>query len=435
MTTLSKVHNIDARELDKVLNKAIVDATITSPPYFDLKDYGHKAQIGFGQEYEAYLSDLELVFKKVYRATKKNGSLWVIIDTFRKGNAVVPLPFDFSNRLKNVGWQLQDIIIWHKDKTLPWAKKGQTRSILEYVLFFTKGTTFKYYTDKERQFDPGQLKQWWIKYPERYNPKGKALDGIWKYPIPIQGSWGSGYIRHFCPLPPELIARIIRLSTKRGDVVFDPFAGSGAVLAQAAYMNRRYIGVELNRKYISMFNRHLEATLKIKRQEYLGQNKTKRAQNVFENLILDLRVLKYARVLYKLLDSKCRDNIQSILVEKKSIRGSANTLAAAKYTIFLKQLGASVGKCRNDLGEIISRPPLSKFGVKPEFVFLSAKGLGKVALKRDINFYTTTATHKRAKVLGDQWREAVYILSHIKVDLSEKGFSQLGLDYSASIRN
>ena len=69
---LNKIYNIDSRKLDKIVNKKIINVTITSPPYFDLKDYGSKNQIGFGQEYDEYLSYLTCVFKKVYDITKES---------------------------------------------------------------------------------------------------------------------------------------------------------------------------------------------------------------------------------------------------------------------------------------------------------------------------------------------------------------------------
>src|SRR5262245_55429665 len=122
---LNAIHKKDARKLSDLLGKKIVDVTITSPPYFDLKDYGYSEQIGFGQDYKTYLENLKLVFEKVYNCSKDSGSLWVIIDSFRRENEVTPLPFDFSNKLKEIGWKLQEVIVWVKDKTVPWAHQGQ----------------------------------------------------------------------------------------------------------------------------------------------------------------------------------------------------------------------------------------------------------------------------------------------------------------------
>ena len=122
---LNKVYNTDARMISSVLDSDVsIQTTITSPPYFDMKDYGVDNQIGYGQIYQEYLQDLRLVFSEVLARTAEDGTLWIIIDTFKRHNNVVLLPFDLARELQKVGWYLQDIIIWKKDKTVPWSAKG-----------------------------------------------------------------------------------------------------------------------------------------------------------------------------------------------------------------------------------------------------------------------------------------------------------------------
>ena len=171
------------------------------------------------------------------------------------------------------------------------------------MLFFSKSPKFKSNKDKVRVFDTRQLKKWWIKYPERYNPRGKALDEIWEYPIPVQGSWGKQYIRHFCPLPQDMVSNMIQISTDEGDVVFDPFAGSGTVLSQSAYMNRPYLGFELNSSYIDKFTSYLLETLEAGKANYHKMLKDEE-QTVFEEQILNLRALKYGRMLVKVIQEE-----------------------------------------------------------------------------------------------------------------------------------
>ena len=144
---INKIHKYDARDISKLIDNPIIDVTITSPPYFDMKDYGYTEQIGFGQNYENYLEDLRKVFEGVYACTKNTGSLWVIIDTFRRAGSVVPLPFDFANKIAPIGWKLQEIIIWGKDKTVPWAHNGQMRNLFEYILVFSKTDNYKFFID------------------------------------------------------------------------------------------------------------------------------------------------------------------------------------------------------------------------------------------------------------------------------------------------
>src|SRR5438132_8638232 len=118
------IHIHDSRKISEILPTKVIDVTITSPPYFVLKDYGVRQQIGYGQSYDVYLSDLAQVFLQVYSATKPRGSLWVVIDTFQRNQELLPLPFDLAAKLKTIGWVLRDVIIWKKLRTLPWIHQG-----------------------------------------------------------------------------------------------------------------------------------------------------------------------------------------------------------------------------------------------------------------------------------------------------------------------
>jgi DNA modification methylase len=407
----SKVFHQDSRKIGQFLPSEIkIQTTITSPPYFDMKDYGVDNQVGYGQEYSDYLNDLKIIFKQVYDATKDDGTLWIVIDTFKRNNAIVPLPFDLAYQLKNVGWLLQDIIIWKKDKTVPWTSKGFVQRKFEYVLFFSKTPVFKYNKDRVRVYDTRQLKKWWVKYPERYNPRGKALDEIWEFPIPVQGSWGNEYIRHFCPLPKDMVANMISISSDENDIVLDPFAGSGTVLSQSAYMNRQYIGFELNDEYIKQFKTYLNKTLKKGKEEYkklLNNNN----QTSFETIIWDLRVLKYGRILINELEKRICCKTLKIFVEK--IEDNTTTPYNVKYTI--------CGIRRDDIimgyiNDIISKPPLSKFEIRPLFIFSTAK-----PKTRNCFFYSKTNSYSYIKD-GNVDDEKVKVISHIKVDLNEKDY-------------
>lgn len=95
------VYNEDSRKMSSILPTDItIQTTITSPPYFDMKDYGVDGQIGYGQKYNDYLQDLKSVFSQVFEKTSNDGTLWVIIDTFKRNNAIVALPFDLVEKLK-----------------------------------------------------------------------------------------------------------------------------------------------------------------------------------------------------------------------------------------------------------------------------------------------------------------------------------------------
>lgn len=403
------VYNADSRNLSEILSDNIkIQSTITSPPYFDMKDYGVEGQVGYGQEYEVYLNDLQNIFKQVYDYTKKDGTLWIVIDTFKRNNTVVPLPFDLASRLGQIGWLLQDIIIWKKDKTVPWSSSGFTQRKFEYVLFFAKHPHYKYNKDKVRVYDTRQLKKWWIKYPERYNPRGKALDEIWEYPIPVQGSWGDKYVRHFCPLPKDMVSNMIQISTDEGDLVFDPFAGSGTVLIQAAYMNRKYLGVELNKSYIEQFKKYLHNTYESGKSEY-DKISTNSDQNDFETQILNLRALKYGRMLVKKLDEET-GFVLKIIVNREGYNNNNKSLVRFSF------INTSSPIAEDIITKLINKAPFSKFEIEPLFEYLND-------IPKDNNLYcysiSNSYSYMRNVAIDDP---SVKVISPIMVDFNEKDY-------------
>ena len=302
---LFTVHEGDARNLDHLLrdysspSDPLLTATITSPPYGDLKNYGHRDQIGFGQPYEEFLVELRRVFRTVHAHTREDGCLWVIADSLRPQDEglrrLEPLPFQIAEQLQEVGWTLREVIIWKKDKTLPWSGRGRLRNAFEYVLFFVKSASYKFHVDRLR--DPDELEEWWVKWPERYNPAGKVPDNVWEFPIPVQGSWGATTIQHACPLPPDLVRRLVLLSTDPGDVVLDPFAGSGVVPAEAERLERNAIGVELVKKHITSYTRFVRPEILARGLSLSGESAAEPTDLTAK--ILNLRALKYPRVLMR----------------------------------------------------------------------------------------------------------------------------------------
>jgi DNA modification methylase len=334
------------------LDGDLVDLTITSPPYADMKDYGYDpdAQIGIGDSYEDYLDDLRRVFQQVYDITRDHGSLWVVVNTFSQDGNMFELPSDISRicqqlngqqtcpecsttttdvplvagnsghqaKCINCGyttgandnsWILQDIVIWDKTRALPYSSPGKLRNVFEYVLCFSKTAEVKFDLNDIRVSDPSQFKSWWVDYPERYHPRGKLPDNIWEFTTPAQGAFGHGNIDHPAPFPPAMVERILRLTTDPDDVVLDPFAGTGMVLAQADAMDRRPLGFELSAEYCEAYETIKEdvkdqwdndgrsqSNIRNERQENLaeiitGLRQTKQAREVIRE-IADRQQLK-----------------------------------------------------------------------------------------------------------------------------------------------
>ena len=130
----------DSRNIEKILKKNKVEKPqliITSPPYFDVKNYeGAKKQIGFGQNYGEYLKDIVTIFQKCYEVSSPNATFWMIADTIKKDGTTIPLPFDLHRELTNSflsTWKLKDLIIWNKAKNIPWNAKGRFKNHFEYI--------------------------------------------------------------------------------------------------------------------------------------------------------------------------------------------------------------------------------------------------------------------------------------------------------------
>ncbi|HUV02019.1 MAG TPA: site-specific DNA-methyltransferase [Desulfobacteria bacterium] len=251
----------DSRDIEGIFRKHKIikpDLIVTSPPYFDVKNYeNNDGQIGFGQDYDAYLNDIIKIFQKCYELSSSHATFWMVMDTVRKDGVTVPLPFDINKELANQPsqtWRLKDVVIWDKTKNIPWNAKGRFKNHFEYIFFYAKDEQYKFNIDKIREI--ADLKKWWLTYPERYNPRGKAPSNLWEFTTPIRG-WGNGCLNHFCPFPFPLAERIISISTDENDFVFDPFAGSGSVIAMASVMNRNAVGIDINEKYKQQFEREV----------------------------------------------------------------------------------------------------------------------------------------------------------------------------------
>ncbi|NQV18460.1 MAG: site-specific DNA-methyltransferase [Armatimonadetes bacterium] len=321
MNEILKYYIGNARNIDAIFKRRNIpkpSLIISSPPYFDLLDYdGVKKQIGFGQNnYELYLNDVVTVFHKCYELAEDNATFWLIVDTLKKKGELITLPFDINRKLKEYKetWKLKDIIIWDKEKNLPWNSKGKFKNQFEYILFFTKSSNFKFKMDAIREIN--DLKKWWLSYPERYNPKGKAPSNVWQFTIPIRG-WGNGKQNHFCPIPFPLAEKIISISTDNEDVIFDPFAGSGSALALASNMGRHAYGIDINMNYKKRFMKEIITGAKSywdKRKAELKHNSN--AIKKFSTTNRNLRKLKVATAIAKHINSTYSNAFVYVLLNK-----------------------------------------------------------------------------------------------------------------------
>lgn len=217
-----------SESMDKIDDKS-VDMVVTSPPYWDLKDYYKKNQIG-QESYEIYSDRMYSVWEQCYNKLKDDGSIWININIrTRNGNPIL-LPKLFAEQCKKIGFVYRGILIWHKSSGIPTSARNLSDHH-EYVLIFTKSDKSKIDVNKIKMY--GDYKNSDISGKLFWNINRKA------------GSVGKNTI-HPAIFPTELINRIINVSTVKGELVVDPFLGSGTSLIASINNQRRFIGYEFN---------------------------------------------------------------------------------------------------------------------------------------------------------------------------------------------
>jgi hypothetical protein len=231
-------------------------------------------------------------------------------------------------------------------------------------------------------------------------------------------------VRHFNPLPPELVERIILLTTDEGSVVLDPFAGSGAVLAQADVMGRKYIGLDLNQSYQEMFEqRVLPAIRALHAHSTEAAQAVERNKKTFGRLIHSLRKTKYPKELVRLYR---REHGSLELEAVLAVQGSkANHLEV----IFLFPRASEVPlDFLPRAKELSKRPPLSKYSVEAVLTaysidlvsreWLKDKGLN---LKKRVYLYAGGRVYKWAESLSvEDWLQ--FIENRERTELSKQGY-------------
>lgn len=206
-----------------------IKLAVTSPPYWNLKDYFKKGQIG-QESYNVYLERMKTVWSQCYDKLSNDGSLWININIRIQNGKAITIPHDFVKMCRKIGFFYKGVVIWHKSSGIPTGDKNIVDRH-EYVLLFSKKEEFKVnysvfaeYSDYKNEHMNGGV--FW-------NINRKA------------GSVGKKYI-HPAIYPNALVARIVKATTNIGDVILDPFLGSGTSIIAAEQCGRRCIGFEYN---------------------------------------------------------------------------------------------------------------------------------------------------------------------------------------------
>ena len=282
-----------------------VQMCVTSPPYYGLRDYGgESSQIGQEQTPEEYIEELVKVFREVKNVLADDGTLWLNIgDSYynyrpgkgqsypkqtvsktkqdlpdkcnKRGNKLeglkekdlIGIPWLLAFALRKDGWYLRQDIIWHKPNPMPESVKDRCTKAHEYIFLFSKNK--KYYYDNEAIKEPA--KDWGTRdrTKGKYHNKGTGLSphtGLNKsYPTKNKRSVWSVTNKpykgtHFAVFPPDLIEPCILAGSKKGDLILDPFMGSGTTAMVSKQLDRHYIGCELHEEYKSLIDSRLPNT-------------------------------------------------------------------------------------------------------------------------------------------------------------------------------
>lgn len=257
LKTKHRVINGDSRNMNELPDNS-VDLVITSPPYWQLKDYGTENQIGYNDSYEEYINHLNIVWKECYRVLDNGSRLCVNIgDQFARAvyygrYKVIPIRTEIIKFCEAIGFDYMGAIMWQKKTTsnttggaslmgsYPYPKNGIISIDYEFILIFKKLGTPKKPTNEIKELSK-MTKEEWKTY----------FDGHWYF----GGAKQDGHIAMF---PEELPRRLIKMFSFVGDTILDPFLGSGTTSLAARNLNRNSIGYEMNPEFIPFIKRKLE---------------------------------------------------------------------------------------------------------------------------------------------------------------------------------
>ncbi|MGB6094239.1 MAG: DNA methyltransferase [Moheibacter sp.] len=222
----------------------------TSPPYWQLKDYGTENQIGFHDDYETYINHLNLTWQECFRVLHKGCRLCINIgDQFARSTyygryKIIPIHTEIIKFCEMIGFDFMGQIIWQKATTMntsggasimgsyPNPRNGIVKLDFEYILLFKKQGNAPKPTQEQKE-NAAMTNEEWNTY----------FNGHWYFS-------GAKQDKHLAMFPEELPHRLIKMFSFPGEIVLDPFMGSGTTALAARKLNRNSVGYEINPDFI-----------------------------------------------------------------------------------------------------------------------------------------------------------------------------------------
>lgn len=233
---------------EEILKKEIPKSAnfiITSPPYWDLKNYGHDDEVG-KSDYDEYLKRMNVIWSKCFDVSDENAILCIIVNDRRRVKQFYPIPMDIVRTMKK--WKLMDYMIWYSPNAT--TQNGFYKDRLydkksEMILLFSKNNNY------DHTFNKIRVKQKYMGIDPRTHNKdklGRGLPNIIRCPAHKTPKIKSKNY-HIAAFPDRLIYALIHTFSNENDIVLDPFVGSGTVLKLCRHMKRVGFGYEINTDY------------------------------------------------------------------------------------------------------------------------------------------------------------------------------------------
>ncbi|KAK3604851.1 hypothetical protein CHS0354_000513 [Potamilus streckersoni] len=285
-TTKHIIINGDSRQMDNVADKS-VHLVVTSPPYWQLKDYGIENQIGFHDDYETYINHLNLTWKECFRVLHDGCRLCVNIgDQFARSTyygryKIIPIHTEIIKFCEMIGFDFMGQIIWQKATTMntsggasimgsfPHPRNGIVKLDFEYILLFKKQGTGPKPTKEQKEQSVMSNEDW-----------NTYFNGHWYF-------GGAKQDKHLAMFPEELPHRLIRMFSFPTETVLDPFMGSGTTALASRKLNRNSIGYEINPEFFPIIKSKIGQDELLSKVE-IDVIKQPTLQNDFENKINSL---------------------------------------------------------------------------------------------------------------------------------------------------
>jgi DNA modification methylase/endonuclease YncB( thermonuclease family) len=366
----------DARQMNSLKNES-VHLVITSPPYWQLKDYGKDEQLGYHDSYEDYINNLNLVWEETYRVLKPGCRLCINIgDQFARASyygryKVIPIRTEIIKFCESAGYDYMGAVIWQKITTTnttggasvmgsyPYPRNGILKLDYEFILLFKKPGELEK-VSQERKEASRLSKEEWKAY----------FSGHWQIP-------GTKQTDHLATFPVQIPDRLIKMFSFVEDVILDPFLGSGTTSLSAMNLKRNSVGIEINENFLSVIKNKLNYKEQIFVHEFeIDIDQTKLNENE-----LTKRISKFC---YKFSDPHHLDRKQGSEKKRYGSRISDQDKDQAKYYMVKEILQGDLVRLSNDKTFRLLGVEIIKNKNKEAVHFLSQKTKSKqVMIKFD----------------------------------------------------